>query len=341
MYKKDIKLMAFVASAMFWGSGWAADNSIYLEQAGDNSTISITQDGAGNKVKGILTNGTAGGTTDPAKLTGDNQTVTIQQTGATNVLSLGVNSTVSSGVGVNLNYSVSDGGNTGYININNNGTSTASNNVIGITQSGGSAITTLNMTGTNNNLSVTQSGGPNNKFVGTINADDTVATVSNTLGGGNETTLNMTGDNGQVSVTTTGATNITSVTQSASGTNGAQTIINLNGSGNTTTVSQSGAADHYARLRTTGSGSSSNTTSITQSGNYAHSADILVSGGDSNQFTVSQSGGNSTTSAGQTLALTVAGGSNIVGVTQQGTVSNISNISITGSSNTYTILQKN
>ena len=56
--------MAFVASAMFWGSGWAADNNIYVDQAGDNSTITIRQDGSGNKVKGILINGNAGGTTD-------------------------------------------------------------------------------------------------------------------------------------------------------------------------------------------------------------------------------------------------------------------------------------
>ena len=49
--------MAFVASAMFWGSGWAADNNIYVDQAGDNSTITIRQDGSGNKVKGILING--------------------------------------------------------------------------------------------------------------------------------------------------------------------------------------------------------------------------------------------------------------------------------------------
>ena len=37
----------------------ATDNSIYIDQAGDNSTITMTQDGAGNRVKGILSNGTA------------------------------------------------------------------------------------------------------------------------------------------------------------------------------------------------------------------------------------------------------------------------------------------
>ncbi len=317
MYRKDIKLMAFVASAMFWGSGYAADNSIYIEQSGDNSTITMTQDGSGNKVKGILVNGTAGGTTDPAKLTGSAQTINIEQTGATNVLSLGVNSTQGgtvsgfANIGVNLNYVVSDGGNTGYININNNGLGTASGNVVGINQSGGGATTTLNMTGTSNSLSVTQSGGANNVFIGTINADETVATVSNTLGGGNETTLNMTGNKGQVSVTTTGATNITSITQSAYGTTGAQVLVNINGSGNNTTVTQSGLFDHYASITAVGSG---------------------------NDFTVSQSGG---AGPGHHVTMSVTGSTNTIGITQQGTVSNLANLAVTGSGNTYTILQKN
>ena len=32
---------------------YSADNSIYIDQSGSNSTISITQDGYGNVVKGI------------------------------------------------------------------------------------------------------------------------------------------------------------------------------------------------------------------------------------------------------------------------------------------------
>ena len=309
--------MAFIASAMFWGSGFAADNSIYIDQSGDNSTITMTQDGAGNKVKGILINGTAGGTTDPAKLTGSAQTVNIEQTGATNVLSLGINSTQGgtvsgyANIGVNLNYQVSDGGNTGYININNNGLGTASGNVVSVIQSGGGASTTLNMTGTSNQLTVGQSGGANNSFTGTINADETVATVSNTGGGGNSTTLNMTGNKGQVSVITVGATNTTSVTQSAFGTTGAQALIDITGSGNTTTVTQTGLYDHYASLTVTG---------------------------DGNNFTLAQSGGAAT---GHSIIMNVTGSTNTMSVTQQGTVSNLVNMAVSGSNNSYTILQKN
>lgn len=321
IYRADIKLMAFIASAMFWGSGNAADNSIYIDQSGDNSTISITQDGSGNKVKGILLNGNAGGITDPAKLTGSAQTINIEQTGAANSLALGVNTTQGGSVsgyaniGVNLNYQVSNGGNTGYININNNGLGTASGNVVSVIQSGGGATTTLNMTGTGNQLGVTQGGGSGNSFTGTINADETVTTVSNTGGGGNSTTLNMTGNKGQVSVTTVGASNTTNVTQSAYGTTGAVLIIDLTGSGNTTTVSQTGSYDHYGNIK-------------------------LNSGSNDNNITLSQSGGSGSGHSA-TLELVAGSSSNTIGITQQGSVANLVNMKVSGNSNTYTVLQKN
>jgi hypothetical protein len=315
--KLSRKLLTILVLSGMATLGHAADNSIYIDQAGDNSTITMTQDGAGNKVKGILSSGVAGGTTDPAKLTGNAQTVNIEQTGATNVLALGVNSTQGglvqgyANIGVNLNYQVSGGGNTGYININNNGQGTAIGNVVSIIQSGGGGTATLNMTGTSNQLTVGQSGGANNTFIGTINADETVATVSNTLGGGNTTTLDMTGNKGQVSVTTTGTTNTTSVTQSAFGSTGAQVLVNIDGSGNNTTVTQSGMYDHYASLSVVGSG---------------------------NNFTIAQSGGSAT---GHSATLSVTGSTNTVGITQQGSVANLTNMAVNGSNNTYTILQKN
>lgn len=311
------KLLTILVMSAMVSLGHAADNSIYIDQAGDNSTITVTQDGAGNRVKGILLNNTAGGTTDPAKLTGNAQTINIEQTGANNVLAVGVNSTQGGSVagfaniGVNLNYQVSGGGNTGYININNNGQGTATGNVVGIVQSGGNATTTLNMTGISNSLSVTQSGGANNAFTGTINANETVTTISNTLGGGNQTTVNMTGDKGKVSVTTTGATNTTDITQSASGVTGAEVIVNANGSGNSVTVAQSGAFDHYANIGITGN---SNTIGVTQSGGAGN---------------------------GHNTTMTVNGSTNNISVTQQGTVSNLTNLAISGSNNSYTILQKN
>lgn len=312
--------MAFIASAMFWGSGYAADNSIYIEQSGDNSTITMTQDGSGNKVKGILINGNAGATTDPAKLIGNAQTVNIGQVGANNVLALGINSTQGgtvsgySNIGINLNYQVTGGNNTGYINVNNSGTGQASGNVIGITQDGG-AFATLRMTGTSNQLTVNTAGGAGNRFTGDINANETIATINQTGGGGNETTVDMTGNKGTVTVTSIGAANITNIIQSAFGVNGAQAIVDITGSGNQTTISQSDGYDHYANIRLN-SGSNNNIVNLTQSGGAGL--------------------GHSTT-----LELMAGSTGNTIGITQQGSVSNLTNIKISGNTNTYTILQKN
>ena len=57
-------LLAVVTTATY-----AVDNSIYIDQLGDNATVNISQDGAGNRVKGIIS-GNPGQTTDPAKKIG-------------------------------------------------------------------------------------------------------------------------------------------------------------------------------------------------------------------------------------------------------------------------------
>ena len=146
-------------------TSWAVDNSIYIDQTGDQSTITMTQDGSGNKVKGILLNGALGANTDPTKLKGDQQTVTIEQTGATNVLTLGLNTTVgTTGKGIQLNYKVDVGGNTAFINSNNNGQGVSAGNLIDIIQLGGNAVTNVSMLGNTNSLTVRSSGGGGNKL---------------------------------------------------------------------------------------------------------------------------------------------------------------------------------
>ena len=321
IYRKDIKLMAFVASAMFWGSGYAADNSIYIDQSGDSGTYTITQDGSGNKVKGIgTTAGSAGTDGTPAKFSGNGQTVNIEQTGQNNVLSIGATTTQGGSlagyqnIGVNINYQVTGGNNTGIIDINNNNRGTSIGSVVSIVQDGG-ATAKLKMTGSENKFTVNTAGGAGNVVDATIDASNVVATVNQTSGGGNETTLNLTGNKGQVSITSVGAANITSVTQSASGVTGAQTIIDITGSGNETTVTQSGSYDHYASIK-------------------------LNSGSNDNVIAIAQSGGAGTGHSA-TLELLAGSSSNTIGLTQQGSVANLTNLKLSGSNNTYTILQKN
>lgn len=292
---------------------WAADNSIYIDQSGDNSTITMTQDGSGNKVNGILTNGTAStNPQDPAKLIGNIQTVTIDQAGPNNKLSLGLNTTVgTNGKGIDLNYKVDVGGNIAYINSNNNGNGVSASNLIDIIQLGGNAVTNVNMLGNTNSLTVRSSGGGGNKIDAIIDADNVTAVVNQTLGGGNETVLDLTGNKGYVEITSTGATNLTNVTQSGGGTNGNYAKIVLDGSGNQTTVNQSGVNDNTVDYKVLGS---NNIANIVQSGGL---------------------------SLGQYAKADVSGSNNDIGITQQGSVDNAVNIKITGSYNTYRILQKN
>ena len=306
--RKLLTVMLLSVSAI----SWATDNSVYIDQAGDNSTITMTQDGAGNRVKGILSNGTAGGNTDPAKLVGNNQTITVNQAGPNNTLTLGANSTVgTNGKGIDINYQVDVGGNIGFINSNNNGQGVSASNLIDIIQLGGNAVATVSMLGNTNSLTVRSSGGGGNSIIANINADNVTAVVDQTLGGGNESTLNLTGNKGTVNITSTGATNITGVTQSGGGVNGNTVGIVLDGQGNQTTVSQSGVNDNTVDYKVLGSNNIAN---------------IIQSGG---------------LSIGQYAKADIAGSSNDVGITQQGSVDNAANIKITGSFNTYRILQKN
>lgn len=325
--RKLLTVMLLSVSA----TSWAADNSIYIDQTGDSSTITMTQDGSGNKIKGIGTTvGSAGTDGTTAKLNGNAQTINIEQTGQNNVLSLGVKTTQGGGlsigstsyanIGIHLNYQVTGGYNIGILDINNDSRGGSTGSVVSIVQDG-NATAKLRMTGTENQVNVNTSGGGGNIFDATINASNVIANVTQSGGGGNETTLDITGDKATTLITTVGAANLTDVTQSGGSVSGV-----------------------YAKLEITGS---SNQTSITQGGLFDHIADVKVVG-SSNNITIAQSGG---ASAGHYAKVDIsgptgspsngAGASNVVSITQQGSVDNYANLKITGSSNNYTILQKN
>ena len=52
--KLSKKLLAILILAGISTMVQGADNSIFIDQAGSNSSITINQDGAGNKVGGLL-----------------------------------------------------------------------------------------------------------------------------------------------------------------------------------------------------------------------------------------------------------------------------------------------
>ena len=136
---------------------FAADNTIYIDQTGDNANITILQDGASNRVRGIQGVGT--GNTTPSKLSGDAITIDVQQIGSGNVLNMGVVTTTANGSSPTSITYVQTGNNaTATFDLNNAGTGTNASTTLDITQTGDGGTTTLNILGSNNSMTSLQSG---------------------------------------------------------------------------------------------------------------------------------------------------------------------------------------
>lgn len=256
---KKLNQIMTVVSLLFASTTFAADNSIYIDQAGDNSTITMTQDGSSNRIRGIQGVGT--GNTTPSKIKGDNVTLTVEQIGSGNILNLGVvTATASGGVDTSVVYRVNGNNSTGTINMNNAEQGTANSNTINIDQDGNSSVANINMLGSNNVLNAVTAGGAGNQLLATINADQVNVNVNKTGGGANVTTLNLTGNKGTVDLTVLGASNTTNVTQSGGGALGHSATININGSSNSTTITQTGTIDTAVNMAVAGSGNTYNIT---------------------------------------------------------------------------------
>jgi hypothetical protein len=234
---------------------WGADNSIYIDQAGDNAVITMTQDGASNHIRGV----NAASNDIASKLKGDGLQVSVLQAGSGNTLNLGAQTGLSAGVASNIKYEVTGNTNLATIDMNNAGTKASLANLIDIKQTGDNTVTTISMKGNENYLRSIQEGNAN-KILATIDANNTVVNVNQTGGTGNETTLQLTGDKGYVDITSIGTGNIIGVTQSGGGTNGHYAKIDLNGSSNQVSLSQSGTIDMNTNIKS--SGNSNNFTII-------------------------------------------------------------------------------
>ena len=257
---KLVKLLGAILLVMSLNV-FSADNSIYIDQVGGSSTIDITQDGSSNKVYGV---GDSEGTA--ATFTGDSQTVDIQQTGSSNLLGIDLDTSVSSGVGIDLTYYITGSNSTASIDVNGDGLATTApaNNTIDIRMTGDYNDLTFDLLGSGNSLTATATGGSYNDFNFTINdADSTTTNVAISGGGGNTTTLNLGTDNATVDITAAGASNTISLTQSGAGdaTYGHNFDLDISGSSNSFTATQSGSQYNDIDVNITGS---SSTWTITQ-----------------------------------------------------------------------------
>lgn len=208
------KLLATLIVAAMPGLGLA--NDVYMDQIGDNSTISITQTGAGNLINGNV--GGNGNNDDAAIIRGDLNDVTISQIGASNTLSMIINNETS-GTGSTVVVSAVGSGNNQTIGCGTALTSscnagiirseiTGNNNNTVQTLSGGVVKSTIAINGNYNNVTHTASG------AGLHNGEITVS-GSGSSGSPNAVTLTQSGvSNKNAVITSNGSTNTISVTQS-------------------------------------------------------------------------------------------------------------------------------
>jgi hypothetical protein len=265
------KLLTILVLSAMTTLGHAADNSIYIDQSGDFASVTINQDGAGNQVRGLQSQG-GDDKTVAAVIRGNSVMVDINQTGSTNKLDLGINATVSGTKSVDLTYSTVNSGNiTGSNNtaIFQLGTSVTalSNSIVSVVQVNGNNYAEVRMTGDDNQLTALQSGG-SASLTSLVNASGTRQTITTAGGTGNQVSTTLNGDNGVVDIQVQGATNTISVAQDgAGGSTGHQAVMDINGTGNSVTLSQAGTANANVfnlKLGSAGSAANSNIYNVTQ-----------------------------------------------------------------------------
>ena len=209
------KLLAMLlTSGMVSMGAWA--NDVYVEQIGDNSSVSITQTGAGNLVNGNV--GGLGAADDAAIIRGDLNTVTINQIGASNTLSLILNNE-SNGTGATVVVSADGSNNNQTI-----GCGTA------LSSSCNASVIRSEITGNNNNTVQTLSGGVvQSKIAINGNYNNVTHTASGVGLHSGEITVSGSGTSGVASA----------VTLTQSGAFAKNAVITSNGSNNNLIVTQS------------------------------------------------------------------------------------------------------
>jgi len=269
--KLSRKLLTILILSGMAVSGFAADNSIYIDQAGDFANIKINQDGSGNQVRGLSAVG-SNDPTAPALIRGNGVNIDINQTGANNKMNLGIDANMGANKSVDFTYSTINQGNiTGSNNIATfqlgSSSGKASDTIVSVTQLNGGNTANVTMAGSDNQLTAIQSDG-GATLISTVNATGTRQDINTSGGTGNSVTTNLTGDNGNVYVKVIGATNTIDIAQSGSGGTGGQVAwMDINGTGNNINLSQSGSAAANVfnlKLGSAASASSSNTYNITQ-----------------------------------------------------------------------------
>jgi hypothetical protein len=196
----------------------AASNSVYVDQIGSGTTISMTQTGNSNVI---------GNSTDKAIFNGQNNTVTIDQIGNTNLMKINVQ-----GDGVTASSLVTGDNNTIEMQCGVGGSCTGS---------------TLNNTVTGDNNTVTQ------KAQGFTISNVTINTDNNTVNIENDSTA-VAGAKSTVLIDGGGGNSVNIIQTGVASTNGHEADVNILGATNTVDIKQGGGVDSKVISTITGSG---------------------------------------------------------------------------------------
>ena len=228
LIKKSLLVMALMTSSFAYAQ--STTNSIYIDQVGDGSTITLTQEGQGNQIGDRSTQ-------TPVNLEGDGQIVTVTMTGNQNTLngdikqSDGSSTTVTATGDSNkfvfdVGNSASTGGSTSNITVS------GSSNELNFTQGATSSATNLNQT-----ITFT---GDLNKYTSTIETNDVTNTVT-VSGDSNQFNVVQNGYAGKnIDLTMSGSTNDITINQKSTLTVDAIKI-NTVGNGSTMLINQCNA----------------------------------------------------------------------------------------------------
>jgi hypothetical protein len=196
-----MKLKAIVFIMAVLGLANVHSNEVYIDQVGDSSTVTIIQDGTGNKV---------GDSAVPVFIGGGSNVVNIQQIGIGNELAMVVNGAATEVV------------------VDTTGSNNIQTISCGTTSSASCSSSTIKQVVVGDSNIITQSLGTGANHYSEINVTGSTNTITHTSTSTGASTVN---------VTAIGDTNTIGVTQS--GTTAQTVTVNSTGTGNTISINQS------------------------------------------------------------------------------------------------------
>jgi hypothetical protein len=223
-------LVLFIMSLMTSSLAYAQSttNSIFIDQVGNGSTITVTQKGQNNRI---------GSEQNRVVIEGNNQTITSTQEGNGNL----IQGSITQADNIDIDSTVTGDNNTVTYDMGDAASVSGSTKTLAVTGDSNNLTfnqgTAASATGATQNITFT---GDTNTYTSTINADDVVNDMT-VAGDGNTITMTQNGTAGKnVEMILTGSTNNVTVNQKST-TNVDTVKVNSTSTGSTLVINQCNA----------------------------------------------------------------------------------------------------